>query len=112
MRHDGVAPQPRPQGAEGGVDTEDRPAPRTAAASVWAGGGGAGHWSLQDAARVGALDYFGVVSAGARHPDLGPLLQHVSKTYAAGPSTAIGLPTPFVAEAAAYVNATAGHMHD
>jgi len=66
----------------------------------------------QDAARVGALDYFGVVSAGARHPDLGPLLQHVSKTYAAGPSTAIGLPTPFVAEAAAYVNAAAGHMHD
>ncbi|MGH3625915.1 MAG: MmgE/PrpD family protein, partial [Sciscionella sp.] len=64
------------------------------------------------AAERGVLDLLGVAMAGAVQPDMAALRRYVSQTYACGKATALGLASPMTAEAAAYVNAAAGHVLD
>lgn len=64
------------------------------------------------AAERGVVDLVGVMIAGAVQADMAPLLAHVARTYAAGNATALGLPGRMTPEAAAYVNAAAGHVLD
>lgn len=67
---------------------------------------------VRHAAERGVVDLVGVTIAGAVQEDMVPLLEHVGRTYAAGPATAFGLPGRMTPEAAAYVNGAAGHVLD
>ncbi|MGH3756852.1 MmgE/PrpD family protein [Actinophytocola sp.] len=58
------------------------------------------------------LDVFGVAVAGASQEDARGLLNHVWRTYARGPATALGIAEPLVPEAAAYANSVLGHVLD
>lgn len=67
---------------------------------------------VRHAAERGVVDLVGVMVAGAVQEDMGPLLMHVERTYAGGVATALGLPAGMTPEAAAYLNAAAGHVLD
>ena len=60
----------------------------------------------------GVMDMIGVTLAGIVQPQMAPLLGYVSRTYAPGDCTALGIPTRMTAEAAAYVNGAAAHVLD
>ncbi|MHB8190917.1 MAG: MmgE/PrpD family protein [Ferrimicrobium sp.] len=67
---------------------------------------------VTSAVRKGVVDLLGVMVMGAGEQELAPLLSYVDSTYASGGATALGIQTRKTAEAAAYVNAAAGHLLD
>lgn len=67
---------------------------------------------VRHAAHRGVVDLVGVMIAGAVQKDMRPLLDHVGRTYGAGAATGLGLTGRMTPEAAAYVNAAAGHVLD
>lgn len=67
---------------------------------------------VRHAAERGVVDLLGVMIAGSVQAEMGPLKVHVERTYAGGAATALGLSAGMTPEAAAYVNAAAGHVLD
>lgn len=67
---------------------------------------------VREGARRGVIDLLGVMIAGGADESMTPLLDYARTTYGEGGATAIAMDEPMVPEAAALVNAAAGHVLD
>ncbi|HMN70279.1 MAG TPA: MmgE/PrpD family protein [Rhodoblastus sp.] len=68
--------------------------------------------SVRNAARRGLIDLLGVTVAGGADESMAPLIDYARATYRNGVSTAVAMDEPMAPEAAALINAAAGHVLD